>query len=83
MRIPVLTVAAALALAACSSTGGKTLAVCDGKHLRPANPYGTVLAPASEGATPATPTAPAAVGEAKPKALSSLGSPATFGSCSV
>jgi hypothetical protein len=78
MRIPILTVAAALALAACSSTGGKTLAVCDGKHLRPANPYGTVLAPPSEGAAP---TAPAAVGEARPRTLSSLGSPATFGSC--
>jgi hypothetical protein len=78
MRIPVLTVAAALALAACSSTGAGKLAVCDGKHLRPANPYGTVLAPATEGGTPAP---PAATAEPKPKTLSSLGPPASFGSC--
>jgi len=77
MRIPVL-IAAALALAACSSTGGKKLAVCDGKHLRPANTYGTVLAPAAEGGT-SRPSAGA--GEAKPKTLSSLGSPGSFGSC--
>lgn len=77
MRIPVLTVTVALALAACSSTGAKKLAVCDGKHLRPANPYGTVLAPAAEGATPP----PAGTDEAKPKALSFIGSPAASGSC--
>ena len=35
MRMPVLIVAASFALAACSSTGAKKLAVCDGKHLRP------------------------------------------------
>ena len=78
MRIPVLTVAAALALTACSSTGGTKLAVCDGKHLRPANPYGTVLVPAVEGATP---TPPAGTTEAKPKTLSFIGSPAVSGSC--
>jgi hypothetical protein len=77
MRIPVLAVAAALALTACASAGGKKLAVCDGKHLRPANPYGTVLAPATEGGTPP----PAGTSEAKPKTLSFLGSPAAFGSC--
>jgi hypothetical protein len=77
MRIPVL-LAATLALAACSSTGGKRLAVCDGKHLRPANPYGTVLAPA---AADGTPPSPAGAGEAKPKTLSSIGSAAAFGSC--
>jgi len=75
MRILVLT-AAALVLAACSSTGSGKLAVCDGKHLRPANPFGTVLAPSSEGGA-----AGAAAGEAKPKTLSALGSPASFGSC--
>jgi type IV secretion system protein VirB7 len=76
MRIPVLTVVAALALAACSSTGGGKLAVCDGKHLRPANPYGTVLAPAAEIAP-----APTGGAAAKPKTLSSIGSPVAFGSC--
>ena len=78
MRIPFLTMAAALVLAGCSSTGGGKLAVCDGKYLRPANPYGTVLAPAGEGGAPA---APSAANEAKPKTLSSLQSPASFGSC--
>jgi hypothetical protein len=78
MRIPVLTVVAALALAACSSTGHGRLAVCDGKHLRPAHPYGTVLAPAAESRAPAS---PAGTGEAKPKTLSSIGSPVAFGSC--
>jgi hypothetical protein len=69
MRIPVLTLTATLALAGCSSTGGGKLAVCDGKHLRPANPHGTVLA------------APASAADAKLKNLSSVGSPAAFGSC--
>jgi hypothetical protein len=78
MRIPVLIVAASFALAACSSTGGKKLAVCDGKHLRRANPYGTVLAPPAEGA--ATPSAEGTP-EAKPKTLSSAASPKSFGSC--
>lgn len=78
MRIPVLTVTAALALAACSATGGKKLAICDGRHLRPANPYGTVLAPATQRGTSAPPAGGA---EAKPKTLSALGSPAAFGSC--
>lgn len=79
MRITVLAVAATLCLAACSSTGGgKELAVCDGRHVRPANLYGTVLAPASEGGTPAP---SAAADEAKPKTLSSIGSPAALRSC--
>jgi len=78
MRIPVLTMAATLALAACSSTGAGKLTVCDGKHLRPANPYGTVLAPAAESGTTAPPVG---AGEVKPKTLSSIGAPAAFGSC--
>jgi hypothetical protein len=78
MRIPVLMMAVALALAGCASTGGGKLAVCDGKHLRPANPYGTVLALAGEGGTPPPPSAS---NEAKPKTLSSIQSPASFGSC--
>jgi hypothetical protein len=77
MRILILAVAATLVLAACSSTGGGKLAVCDGKHLRPANPYGTVLAPALEGGSPT----PAGGTEAKPKTLSSIGSAGAFGSC--
>ena len=78
MRTPVLIVAASFALAACSSTGAKKLAVCDGKHLRPGNPYGTVLAPAAAGApTPPSEGTP----EAKPKTLSSVAAPQSFGSC--
>lgn len=75
MRIAILTPLAALALTACASTGGGKLAVCDGKHLRPANPYGSVLAVPVEGAPPAAPDA------AKPKTLSSNTSPTSFGSC--
>lgn len=78
MRIPVFVCVAALGLAACSTTGKGKLAVCDGKRLRPANPYGTVLAPPAEGAAE-----PSAEGtpEAKAKTLSSAASPKSFGSC--
>lgn len=78
MRKPVLFALAMFALAGCASTGGGKLAVCDGKHLRPANPFGSVLAPTTAD-QPAVD--PAAAREAKPKALSSTGSPASFGSC--
>ena len=78
MRMCLLTLMAMFALAGCASTGGGKLAVCDGKHLRPANPYGSVLAPAASGQSV---TPPAAPGEAKPKALSSAASPLSFGSC--
>lgn len=77
MRITIVTTAAALALTACASTGGGKLAVCDGKHLRPANPSGTVLAPTEGG-----PPSPAAASDAaKPKTLSSNAAPKSFGSC--
>ena len=78
MRIPVLTLAGALALSACSSTGSSKLAVCDGKQLRPANAYGSVLAPAPEGGSAPV---PAAADKAKPKTLSAIQSPTSFGSC--
>jgi len=65
------------ALAGCASSGGR-LPVCDGKHLRPGNPYGSVLAPAPEGGA-AAPSGGAA--EAKPKTLSAVERPASFGSC--
>lgn len=78
MRITIVTTATALALTACASTGGGKLAVCDGKHLRPANPYGTVLALPTEG----TPRPSAATSDgAKPKTLSSNAAPKSFGSC--
>ena len=77
MRIAVL-VLSGFVLSACSTASGGKLAVCDGKHLRPANPYGTVLAlPGQGGPTAAAPTPDAA----KPKTLSSNTSPKAFGSC--
>jgi hypothetical protein len=78
MRLPVLTLLAVLALAGCASTGGGKLAVCDGKHLRPANPYGSVLAPATTGQAQ---TPPGAAVDAKPRKLSSAVSSSSFGSC--
>lgn len=78
MRVRLLTLMAMFALAGCASTGGGKLAVCDGKHLRPANPYGSVLAPTTTGEALRP---PATGSEAKPKALSSIASPAWFGSC--
>lgn len=45
-----------LALAGCSTVGGEKAPVCDGKHRRPANFYGSVLAPAAQPvAAPAKP----------------------------
>jgi len=63
----------ALALAACASTGKDMLAVCDGKHRRPANVHGSVLTPTPEAPPPAA-QAP------KPNTLSAT-QPATFASC--
>ena len=77
MRIAVLTLTG-LVLSACATTGGGKPAVCDGKHLRPANPYGSVLAPPPEAAASAT---PAGSDDAKPKTLSSNAPSASFGSC--
>jgi len=37
--------ALALLLASCASLGHDEPAVCDGRHKRPANPYGSVLDP--------------------------------------
>lgn len=78
MRMHVLTLLPMLALTGCATTGGGKLAVCDGKHLRPANAYGSVLAPTTTGKAP---SAPAPAGEAKPSKLSSAAPPASFGSC--
>lgn len=53
----------ALAVAGCSTTKADKPPVCDGKHRRPANLYGSVLSP--EGAADA----------AKPQALSAAPDP--------
>lgn len=56
MRLPI-PILCCLALAACASTSEGKLPVCDGKHRRPANPYGSVLLPKGDAAAPA-PKAP-------------------------
>ncbi len=43
MRRSALVVIGMFALAGCAGTPVRKLAVCDGKHRRPANVYGTVL----------------------------------------
>ena len=47
----------ALALAGCATHSEPKPAVCDGKHRRPANPYGSVLptAPEAKAVAPTTP----------------------------
>jgi hypothetical protein len=79
MRMRVLILLPMLALTGCAATGGGKLSACDGKHLRPANSYGSVLAPVTTGQA-ATPS-PAADGGAKPRRLSSAAPPSWYGSC--
>ena len=50
----ILILAAAAALTACATAGSNALPVCDGKHLRPANPHGSVLNPAKPAASTAS-----------------------------
>ncbi len=56
MRMLTIMAVGALALSGCTGTRIKPPAVCDGKHRRPANLYGTILPtlpvplPASQGA---------------------------------
>jgi len=59
IRSMVLILGAALALCGCATSAADKPAVCDGKHRRPANLYGSVLDPAS---APKAPAAPAAAG---------------------
>lgn len=63
-----LIVLVVLALGGCSTVGREKAPVCNGKHRRPANPYGSVLDPA---ALPAL---------AKPDKLSALPS-SSYPSC--
>ncbi len=77
MRPMLLILVPLLSLAACASSGGGKLPVCDGKHLRTGNPYGSVLAPTPEGDR----KAPAGTVETTPKPLSAIERPSAFGSC--
>lgn len=45
MRSVVLTFAAVVALGGCATLRTTEPPVCDGRHRRPANPYGSVLDP--------------------------------------
>ena len=61
MRLPtILILGALLALGGCATTTADKLAVCDGKHRRPANLYGSVFDPASQPKASAKPAASAA-----------------------
>jgi hypothetical protein len=52
---PILIAALAAGLTGCASPGGRPLPVCDGTHLRAANPHGSVLDPAAPANAPASP----------------------------
>ena len=43
MRIPILILGATVALAGCSTFGPPDVPVCDGRHRRPANLYGSEI----------------------------------------
>ena len=45
MRIPILILGATVALGACSTFASPDAPICDGRHRRPANLYGSVLDP--------------------------------------
>lgn len=66
---PIILTFMALSLAGCASDGGKS-PICDGRHLRPANPYGSTLSPAPPAQLIGVPsphaTPPAAPADAKP-----------------
>ncbi len=62
MKALIFTALGALALSGCTGSHIKPPAVCDGKHRRPANMYGTImpnlpvpLPPSQSGGWPATP----------------------------
>jgi hypothetical protein len=78
MRTLPILILAGLALAGCASSNLSKPPVCDGKHRRAANPYGSVLAPKTRPSTlaPAPGEAPAS----KADKLSAI-APAAFGSC--
>jgi type IV secretion system protein VirB7 len=56
MRIPILIFGATVALGACSTFASPDAPICDGRHRRPVNLYGSVLHPAP------TPVAPEEAG---------------------
>ena len=70
MRFMILMLGASIVLAGCSTLANDKAPVCDGKHRRPANLYGSVLGP----------VAPPAAAPAKADVLSAI-PPASYPSC--
>ena len=71
-----ITGALCLALGGCATASPKTLAVCDGRHRRPANPNGSVLvAPAPPQPSPSAAAAPRPAKPAKTAALTASYAP--------
>ena len=52
---PILILILTIFTSGCASLGGANLPGCDGKHLRPANLHGSVLAPAAPTTSPPGP----------------------------
>lgn len=78
MRFMILVFGASIVLAGCSTLANDKAPVCDGKHRRPANLYGSVLNPASPPA--AAPSPVPSSPPAKPDGLSAI-PPAPYPSC--
>lgn len=83
-----LVLAAFVALTGCAQSGPPEVAVCDGKHLRPANLYGSVLpeaaleqpktAPVTDPAvvSPSNPTKSPTISQIDPHSFDLCGRPA-------
>ena len=78
MRFMTLILGASIALGGCSTLANDKAPVCDGKHRRPANLYGSVLNPAKPPAAAPSPVASSPA--AKPDVLSAI-PPASYPSC--
>ena len=78
MRFMILILGASIVLGGCSTLANDKAPVCNGKHRRPANLYGSVLNPASPPA--AAPGSPRSSPPAKPDVLSAIPS-ASYPSC--
>lgn len=61
-KTALLTAAILQGLSACTSLRSEEPPVCDGRHRRPANPYGSILVAPQQAQTP-IPTAPGGAAE--------------------
>jgi hypothetical protein len=78
MKTPLAMLTIAALLTGCATHSEPKPAVCDGKHRRPANPYGTVLpttpdAKPSDGSPAAPPSSPGPQSSIDPKSFGSCG----------